>query len=154
MDTRRLAGRGGFISGFTLVEILIVLVIVALLSSVALPAYNRYVVRGRIPEATAALSTKRVQMEQFFQDNRTYAAAPAGALDSTTSNFFNFSALDAGGADTRSASGYTLRAVGKGAMAGFVFSVDQANAKASTVTGVSGWSGSTTCWVTRPGGVC
>jgi len=39
-------------------------------------------------------------------------------------------------------------------MTGFTYTVDQSNAKTSTVSGVSGWSGSTSCWVTKQGGQC
>ena len=58
--------------GFTLIEVMIVVAIVAILSMVAYPAYTDYVIRGNIPVATAGLATKQVQMEQFFQDRRTY----------------------------------------------------------------------------------
>ncbi|HEY8048620.1 MAG TPA: type IV pilin protein [Ramlibacter sp.] len=140
-------------SGFTLIELMVAVAVVSILAAVALPSYTNYLKRGRIPEATANLATKRVKMEQFFQDNRTYVGATAGNSDTSTSKYFDFSA-SSGGADTRSATGYTLFATGKGAMAGFTFSVDQSNAKASTVTGVSGWSGNSSCWVTTSGGQC
>jgi type IV pilus assembly protein PilE len=141
-------------SGFTLIELLIAMAIAAILAAVALPAYTSYMTRGRVPEATANLMAKRVKMEQFFQDNRTYAGAPAGDLDASTSKYFDFSALDDGGTDTRSATGYTLYARGKGAMTGFTYTINQASAKSSTVTGVSGWTGNAGCWVTKGGGQC
>ena len=141
-------------SGFTLIELLIALGIAAILAAVALPAYTSYITRGRVPEATANLMAKRVKMEQFFQDNRTYAGAPAGDADASTSKYFDFSALDDGGTDTRSGTGYTLYARGKGAMTGFTYTLNQANAKSSTVSGVSGWTGNASCWVTKGGGQC
>lgn len=140
-------------SGFTLIELMVTIAIVAILAAVALPSYQGYVTRGRIPDATSNLAAKRVQMEQFYQDRRTYVGARAGELDDRTSPYFDFSATGDGG-DTRTDTGYTLFARGKGPMSGFIFSVDQSNAKASTVTGVSGWTGSTTCWITKQGGQC
>ena len=44
------------IHGFTLIEVMIVVAIVAILSAVALPSYNDYVTRGRIPDATRITS--------------------------------------------------------------------------------------------------
>lgn len=145
-------------SGFTLIELMVVVAIVAILGAVALPQYTSYITRGRIPEATTQLAAKRVRMEQFFQDNRTYLpvapATNAGALDTGSSQFFDFSAIDDGGADTRTASGYTLFARGKGAMTGFTYTVNQANVRTSAVAGRPGWAGNATCWITRQGGQC
>lgn len=135
-------------AGFTLIELMIVVAIIGILASIALPAYTDYVVRGKIPDATSNLAVKRVQMEQFFQDNLTYANAPACNTDSTSSKYFTFNCSVAG-----TASAFTLEAVGVGTMAGFTFTVDQNNAKATPAV-PSGWTSSTTCWVTKKGGVC
>jgi len=131
--------------GFTLIEVMIVVAIIAILASVAMPAYNDYVVRGKIPEATSALAIKRVQMEQFFQDNRTYVGAPACTADSTTSQFFDFSCA------IQTAATYTLQGVGKGSMLGFTYTINEANVKATTAV-PTGWTTSATCWVTKKGG--
>lgn len=141
-------------SGFTLIEVMITVAIVAILASVAIPSYRNYTIRGKIPEATSNLAAQRVRLEQYFQDNRTYAPNPAGCVtNTTTSQYFDFSTCD-GGTETRTANGYTIYARGKASMTGFTFTVDQANAKSTTVTGVSGWSGNANCWVTKPGGQC
>lgn len=139
--------------GFTLIELMIAVAIVAILASVALPSYNNYMIRSRIPEATSHLAAKRVAMEQAFQDNRSYEDAPAGEEDDAASEYFVFSALNDGGTDTRSKTGYTLYARGRGAMSGFTFTVDQANARSTTVVGRSGWTGAD-CWITNTGGKC
>ena len=64
--------------GFTLIEVMIVVVIIGILAAIAIPQYSDYVIRSKIPEATSALAGARVKMEQFFQDNRTYAGACPG----------------------------------------------------------------------------
>lgn len=132
--------------GFTLIEIMITVAIVAILAAVALPAYTDYVMRGRIPEATAGLAARQVQMEQFFQDNRTYEGAPACAAD-TTGKHFNFSCASV------SARAFVLQAVGKDGAAGFKYTVNQTGDKATTAV-PTGWTTSSTCWVTKKGGVC
>jgi prepilin-type N-terminal cleavage/methylation domain-containing protein len=77
--------------GFTLIELMIVIAIIGVLASIGYPSYTDYLIRGRIPDATANLATKRVQLEQFFQDNRTYAGAPACNPDTAVSKYFDFS---------------------------------------------------------------
>jgi type IV pilus assembly protein PilE len=68
--------------GFTLVELLIVIAIIAVLAASAVPSFVDYIRRGRITEAVAQLSDYRVRMEQYFLDNRRYddGAGSCGAL--------------------------------------------------------------------------
>lgn len=133
--------------GFTLIELMITVVIISILASIAVPSYNDYVTRSRIAEATAALAAKRVRMEAFFDNNRTYAGAPDCAADTTTSKNFTFSCLAA------TPTNYTVQAVGTGAMAGFTYTVNEANAKATTGA-PAGWTTNATCWVLRRDGAC
>ena len=135
------------LNGFTLIELMVAVAIVGILAAVALPAYTDYVVRGKIPDATSRLATLQVKLEQEFQDNRTYVGARACDSDTTTSKHFNFSCA------SNSASAYVLQAVGKNTMAGFTYTVNQANAKATTAV-PTGWTTSTSCWVVKKGGIC
>jgi type IV pilus assembly protein PilE len=134
-------------TGFTLIELMITVAVVAILAAVALPSYGNYVRRGKIPDAMSVLMAKRVKLEQFFQDNRTYVGSTTLDADTSTSKYFDF-------AGTATATSYTLTATGKSTMAGFTYTLDQANTKTSTVTGVSGWTGNASCWVIRQGGQC
>ena len=138
--------------GFTLIEVMIVVAMVAILSAVALPAYNEYVTRGRIPDATSQLATKQTQLEQWYQDNRRYTGAPACAND-TTNQHFDFSCNGTEAAGTGQA--YLLTAAGKGTMAGFSFTIDQANQR-RTAGVPAGWTlpAPNNCWVARKAGQC
>jgi type IV pilus assembly protein PilE len=133
--------------GFTLIEVMIVVAIVAILSAIAVPAYSDYIMRSRLSEAQAELSAARLRMEQFFQDNRTYAGATyCGAPPTMTNWTFACPSADA--------NGFVVSATGTGPVAGFVFTINEADGRASTVTGVTGWSGNAICWVTKKGGLC
>ncbi len=139
-------------NGFTLVELMIVVVIVGILAAVAVPAYGNYSIRGKIPDATSNLAAKRVQMEQYFQDNHTYVGGTACNNDATSSRYFTFSCPVAA-----TATAFTIRAAGTGAMAGFTYTINQNNAKTSDITAPANNSWietSTTCWITKQGGAC
>lgn len=133
--------------GFTLIELMISVVIISILAAIALPAYQDYVTRSRLSEATSALSAKRVQVEQFYDNNRTYVNAPGCNNDSSTSKSFDFSCT---GVD---ASKYTLQAVGKSSMSGFTLTINQDNARGTPSAG-SGWTSNTNCWISSKAGSC
>lgn len=128
-----------FQKGFTLVELMIVVAIIGILASIALPNYTEYVKRGKLTEATSAMADGRVRMEQFFQDNRTYAGGPCPA------NTANFTIA----CTTPTATTYTITATGTGNVSEFTFSINQANARTSTISGTA-----KSCWVKGTGGAC
>jgi type IV pilus assembly protein PilE len=137
--------------GFTLIELMIVVVIVAILAAIGIPSYQDYIRRGRIAEAVSALSDIRVKMEQFFQDNRTYAGScVAGTVAPAPTATANWTFACSG----QSTTGYLVTATGIAGMAGFIYTVDQANTRRTTGL-PSGWSGTgNTCWVIRKDGSC
>lgn len=161
-------------TGFTLIELMVVVAIVAILAAVAMPAYNDYVTRGKLQEAYTNLSGLRVNMEQYYQDNRmyssttgggtcgVYAGSPASSFSgfngpavSTTvqAKYFTYTCASGGNTATGDQT-YTITANGATTLAGFSFTIDQANNRATAGVG-TGWTApAATCWVLRKDGSC
>jgi type IV pilus assembly protein PilE len=130
--------------GFTLIELMIVIVIIGVLASIGVPQYQDYVQKSRRSEATRTLMQIAALQEQFFMDNRSY-----------TSNFTNLNFPVAGTVTTESGYyaitidvpnpySYTLTATPQGAQ-----STD--STKCATLTlnnqGVKGHTGTAaSCW--------
>ena len=135
--------------GFTLLEVMIVVVIVAILAAIAVPAYSDYVIRGQIAQAYATLGAQRVRMEQFYQDMRTYTGA---CTDGTVAPPMNNDDLFDYSCDIEDQS-YTLTADGKAGVTGFQFTVDQNNNRA-TAAAPTGWTTNANCWIRKKDGSC
>jgi len=69
-----------FRRGFTLVELMIVVLVIAIIASIAVPSYRSYVIRAQRSDATTALLKIRTAQEKFFLQNTAYTAefGPAG----------------------------------------------------------------------------
>ena len=59
--------------GFTLIEVMITVAIVAILAAVALPSYREHVRKSRRAEAQAYLMAVASRQQQFLLDTRRYA---------------------------------------------------------------------------------
>lgn len=138
-------------SGFTLVELLVVVAIIGILASIAVPMYGDHVTRAQLVEAHAGLSDFRVRMEQYYQDNRSYigtALGTCGASAPANATYFTYTCQAAAQTYTATATG-----VSSGRTANFVFTINESNTRQTTNT-KSGWAPATmpaNCWVTRKG---
>lgn len=136
--------------GFSLLELLIAVAIIGILTAIGVPQYANYTKQAKIPQATSKLATLRVQLEQYYQDNKTYVGACAANTLAPLPPADNF----AYSCPTLSATAFVAQAVGSGPMAGFTYTIDQAGTRTTTAA-PSGWgTAPVSCWVTRKGGTC
>ncbi len=89
--------------GFTLIELMIVIVIIGILFAVALPSYQSSVLRGHRADAQSILMDISAREERFMAQNNTYTTdinTAAGLnIGTTTSNngYYNLSVAACGG---------------------------------------------------------
>ena len=137
------------VKGFTLIEVMITIAILAIVAAVALPSYLDYVTRSRLVEAKSSLVDMRTRLEQHFLDNRTFPATPCTPVVPMATKYFNVTCVSAAPPTNT----YTVTASGKDSMAGFVFTINERNEKKTTSV-PAGWTTSDVCWVSRKSGDC
>ena len=133
---------------------MITVAVVAILAAVALPSYRNYVIRGHLATLTNDLQATRAQMEQFYQDNRTYkttstATPPCTATATNHTSPTPYSVV----CSNIDVATFTATATGSGVIAGFSYTIDQSDSKTSTLS--TAWGGTTAaCWIMRQGDTC
>jgi len=142
-------------AGFTLIELMITVTIVAILAAIAYPSYRSYVLRGQVVNATNGLTAMAANMERYYQDNRTYSGTSGGlqppCLGGTTYGSFTiscpgtlsnapstFGAAQGATAAVQATTTFELEAVGgsnaSGNTTGFYYFIDQTGNQGTTVT--------------------
>lgn len=134
------------VQGFTLVELMVVVAVVALLTSIAVPSYFSYVQRSRVPVGLDALQSYFARMEQRFQDVGSYANGAACAVSLPNADNYAMNCSLSGGG-----SGFTATATGNSKLAGYAYTINH-NGVRTTTAHPKGLPGSN-CWSIR-GGSC
>jgi prepilin-type N-terminal cleavage/methylation domain-containing protein len=140
--------------GFTLIELMIVVAIVAILTTIAYPNYRDYLIRGQLTEATTGLAAVRANMERYFQDNRAYVAVGAFTPPCTAAQV-PYGRFLISCASTAVPPAFTATAVGAAApLSGFTFTVDQDGTQQTLVAppAPSSFTGCPNAWITKTGG--
>ncbi|WP_251360051.1 type IV pilin protein [Kangiella sp. TOML190] len=134
-------------AGFTLVEVLIVVVVVAILAAIAIPSYQNYVIRTKRGDAMAALMSAVQAAERYKANNNfsyqglTNADIPSQVPVEGGAAYYNI------GVDNVTATTYTLTATPTGSQPASdgSLTINQSGAKNWTKTNNGCWpeSGST-----------
>ncbi|WP_151448263.1 type IV pilin protein [Lacisediminimonas profundi] len=137
--------------GFSLIELLVVMAIIAIISAVAVPNYSDYITRARVSESTSALAVYRIRLEQYYQDNRNYGGKACGVAAPQASRFFSYAC------DWRSSGqGYLASAAGIAGTSteSFTFTLDQDGARTTTSLPTGWGSANQPCWILAKGNRC
>jgi type IV pilus assembly protein PilE len=127
--------------GFTLIELMITIVVLAIIVAFALPSYTARAQKSRRSDGTAALSRATMVMESCRSDLATYAGCAGRIGAASEESFYTLAVVITGGG-----SGYNLTATAAGAQA--------QDARCATITlnsqGTMGYTGTApdaaTCW--------
>jgi type IV pilus assembly protein PilE len=139
--------------GFTLIELMITVAIVAILTTIAYPSYRDYVIRGQLVDATQGLAALRANLERYYEDNRSYAQVglipPPCGLVAIPAGHFNITCV-------LTVTTFTATAVGAtGVVQGFTYTVDQNDLEQTFVVSPpapTSFQGCLTAWVQKTGG--
>ncbi len=129
--------------GFTLLEVLVAMALVAILAAIALPTYQTFVTKSRARSASADLMSLSTDLENTFQRTLAYptltttttanTAAATIAWSPAEDDFFTYTVVS-------SATAYTLTATGTGNLNGCNLSLTQSNTRTiSSDCGMSSW---------------
>lgn len=133
------------VRGFTLVELVIAVAVVAILASVAVPSYREHVAASRRSDGKAALLAVAQLMERAYTERGTYAGVTLGTTgvypSTSPQGYYTLSIV------SQDADGFSLRATRAGAQIGDKcgnYTYNQAGAKgvASASTGYT----AAKCW--------
>ena len=137
-------------SGFTLIELMVTVAIIAILAAIAMPMYSNYITKAKARSAQSDLIALSLVLESIYQRNLKYIASTT--VDQEASAYLTANSMTGAwqpAADTfdykvtATTSTYTLKAIGKGRNANCDLKLDNKNertfVKTSGCGGLTSW---------------
>jgi type IV pilus assembly protein PilE len=139
------------IIGFTLIELMMVVLISSIIAAIAIPSYRQYVIAARIPEATSQLTFYRFRMEQYYQDNQTYRRNAICGIALTNTENFNYSCVTLNDGQS-----YLITAQGNNVnnMGAFAYTINEAGRTATTALPAAWGTVPRDCWILKANRGC
>lgn len=83
---------GSNTNGFTLIELMITIAIIAVIAGIAIPSYNGYITTAKMAEAENNLAAIRLAQEEFYlENNRYFTGANAAAINTDSGGLWTVS---------------------------------------------------------------
>jgi type IV pilus assembly protein PilE len=139
------------IIGFTLIELMMVVLITSIITAIAIPSYRQYAIAARIPEATSQLTFYRLKMEQYYQDNQTYGKNSACGIAITNTENFSYLCVTSSDGQT-----YSITAQGNNVngMSRFTYTINEAGRATTTALPASWGTVPRDCWIVKANKGC
>ncbi len=116
--------------GFTLIELMVVVIIVGILAAVAVPIYRANIKKAMASEGAALLGAVLTAQKVYYAENNTYTTSKT-ALNVTTEGNKYFTDYTISSAD---ANGFTASTTGTGGAAGVTVTMTYTNAAGATIS--------------------
>ena len=83
-------------SGFTLIELMIVVAIIGILAAIAIPAYQDYIARSQVSEGVMLLGGGKTPLAEFFADQGRWPGAATSVMGTLQGKYVNVVAYASG----------------------------------------------------------
>jgi type IV pilus assembly protein PilE len=132
-------------AGFTIIEMLITVAVIAIVAAIGYPSYTKYLARGNRSAAESFMLEVASRQERYLVDARQYASdltALGMSVPSSVSNNYTVTITDV----ASSPASYTVKAVPTGGQATIDAACGTLTITAAGAKGATGTSGAASCW--------
>ncbi len=110
-------------AGFTLIELVVTMAIIAVLTAIAYPNYTNYVNKSKVSSGEQAIASNVAAVEQYYLDNRSY---PATQTITDSNNYFAYTYTQSG---TPTGQAYYITATGNAPLGQYYIAANSASVR-------------------------